>query len=75
MQVKPAQTTLNALNDGNVMMELAQAIHDAIGAVTAHNKAVTVTLTVTIAPMKKDSRLAEAPLLFSGEVSSKLPKA
>jgi hypothetical protein len=74
MQVKPAQATLNALGDGHVMAELAQAIHEAIGAVNAQNKAATVILTVTIAPMKKQGRLVDAPLLMSGEVSTKLPK-
>lgn len=74
MQIAPAQTTLNALGDGHVMAELAQAIYDAVGAVNAHNKAATVTLTVTIAPMKRDSKLREMPLLFSGEISSKLPR-
>lgn len=74
MQIKPAQATLNALNDGHVMSELAEAIHDAIAAVNEYNKAATVTLTVTIAPMKKEGRLVDAPLLLSGEVSTKLPK-
>jgi hypothetical protein len=74
MQVKPAQSTLNALSDGHVMAELAQAIHEAIGAVNAQNKAATVTLTVTIAPMKKDAKLIDSPLLISGEVSTKLPR-
>ncbi len=74
MQIKPAQTTLNALSDGHIMAEMAQAIHDAVSAVNAQNKPGTVTLTVTIAPMKKDTRLIDSPLLFSGEVSSKLPR-
>lgn len=74
MQIAPAQTTLNALGDGHVMAEMAQSIYDAVAAVNSYNKAATVTLTITIAPMKRDSKLREMPLLFSGEVSSKLPR-
>lgn len=74
MQVTPAQATLNALSEGQIMAELAQSIHDAVAAVNAHNKPASVTLTIAIAPMKKDGRLADAPLLISGEIGSKLPR-
>lgn len=74
MQIKSAQATLNELGEGHVMAEMAQAIHDAVVAVRDQNKGATVTLTVTINPMKKDGRLIDAPMFFSGEVTTKLPK-
>lgn len=74
MQITPAQTTLAALGDGQVMKDLATSIHDAIAAVGERGKPATVTLVITTAPMKSEARVVEAPLFFSGEVSAKLPK-
>lgn len=74
-QIKPAQATLNALRDGQIMNELAQAIHDATCAMTDHNKPATVTLTMTFEPMKGvTAGLRETPLIVRAEVTTKLPK-
>lgn len=75
MQIRPAQVTLNALNGGATMTELAQAIHDATGAVRGQNKPATVTLTISFEPMKGVAAgLKEAPLLARAEIATKLPK-
>ncbi len=77
MKIRPAQATLNELNKGQVMTELAQQIHDAIAAVKLHGKPATVTLSIGIELMKvkDDTKLVDHPLLFYGEVTSKLPKS
>lgn len=74
--IRPAQATLNELRDGQVMNELAAAIHAAISATREFRKAATVTLTITVKPMEKDpGRLIEDPIVMLGEVETKLPKA
>jgi hypothetical protein len=73
--IKPAQATLNALNDGHTMNELAQAIHDATSAVRDMNKAAEVVLTIRFEPLKGVSAgLRESPIVAEAEVKMKLPK-
>lgn len=76
-KITPAQVTLNALRDGQVMNELAQAIHDATNAMLHHQKQATVTLTLTFDPMKGvvSAGLREAPLIVRAKVTTKLPEA
>lgn len=76
MKIRPAQATLNELRDGRALEEVAQQIHDAIEAVRQYGKSATVTLEISIAPMKGgQEKLVEPPLIFTAEVTSKLPKA
>ena len=72
--IRPATDILLELGKGRVVADLTQAIHEATQAVNVHNKPATVTLTIKIEQYKKDSMLAEMPLLLSGEVETKLPK-
>ena len=75
MNIKPAQITLNALNDGHTMNELAQHIHDVTAAVRAHGKPGEVKLTIKIAPVSGVAHgLVESPIVMVAEVASKLPK-
>lgn len=75
-KIIPAQVTLNALRDGQVMNELAQAIHDATAAMLHHGKAATVTLALSIEPVKGVSAgLRESPFVIRAKVVSKLPEA
>lgn len=76
VKIKPAQATLNELRDGQVMLELAQAIHDAAGAARDMRKPATVTLTLTFETLKTGTQgLKEAPMIARAEVATKLPKA
>lgn len=75
MNIKPAQATLNALREGQVMNELAQAFFDATQAVKEHGKAATVTLTLTFKPLKEVARgLMDPPIVCAADVETKLPK-
>lgn len=74
-QIKPAQITLNALREGQVMNELAQAIHDATCAVRDMGKAADVTLSISFQPIKGVAQgLADSPIGVVAEVNTKLPK-
>lgn len=74
-QIRSAQVTLNALKDGQTMVELAQAFHDACEAVMQYNKAATITLKIEVAPIKSNTPgLKEMPIVMIPEVSTKLPK-
>lgn len=74
-KILPAQVTLNALRDGHVMNELAQAIHDATCAVRDMNKPAEVTLKITFRPIKGvEQGLRESPISLVSEVDVKLPK-
>ncbi len=76
MHIRPAIGTLNELRDGRALEEVAEQIHAAIEAVRAHGKPATVSLDITIAPMRvNQEKLVEPPLIFTAEVTSKLPKA
>lgn len=74
-QIKPAQATLNSLEDGQIMNKLAQAIHDATVSVRDEGKPAEVTLKIRFEPMKEVARgLKEAPIIAEAEVTTKLPK-
>ena len=75
MKIRPAQATLNDLNSGQTMVALAEAIHEAISAVKQHGKPAIVSLDITVATMKDQHTFVNPPVVISGEVSSKLPKA
>lgn len=72
--IRSVMTILPELRAGQLITELSAAIHDAVAAVTQHNKSATVLLKVTIAPSEKNDRLVEPVLIVTGEVESKLPK-
>lgn len=72
--IRPAQATLNELQGGRIMEQLAMHLHDTADAVRALNKAGRVVLTIDIAPWDEKQPLIEAPLKFTAEVSSKQPK-
>lgn len=72
--IRPAVATLNELQGGRIMEQLALHIHDVADAVRALNKGGKVTLTIEIAPWDEKQSLIEAPLKFTAEVTSKQPK-
>lgn len=74
-KIRPAQATLNELNGGQTMSQLAEAIHHGIAATKEFGKDATVTLTITIGTMKEQGRLVNPPILMAGEVTTKFPKA
>jgi hypothetical protein len=72
---RSATAILAEIREGRLVLELSEEIKKAIAAVNEHGKAAIVTLDLTIEPLRKGSEnLVEAPLVFTGEVSSKLPK-
>ena len=73
MKVIPAQVTLNALREGQVMNELAQAFHDAMIAVEDHRKPADVTLSITFKPL--GTKGVSDAVEVTAEVVTKLPKA
>lgn len=75
MNTRPATAILAEIREGRLVIELSDAIREACAAVTEHGKPASVTLDLTIRPFKDGQRLVEQPLIFMGEVSSKLPKA
>lgn len=75
MKVRPAQAILIEMNNGNVMVALADHIHDAIAAVKQFGKPAVITLDITVSTMKDQHNLVNPPVVMAGEVSSKLPKA
>ena len=75
MKIRPAQATLNELNNGHTMEHLATAIHDGIAAAKQFGKPATVTLTITIGTMKDQHRLVNPPMVMAGEIATKFPKA
>ena len=70
--IRPAQATLNELRDGQVMIELAASIHEAINAAQHHRKESQVVLTITFAPMGTQG--VSNALEVIGVVDTKLPK-
>lgn len=74
--IRSATAILAEIRKGQAVVELSQHIHDAIAAVREHGKPAKITLELAIAPMRKGAeKLVEAPLIFTAEVVSKLPKA
>ena len=72
MKITPAQVTLNALRDGAVMTELAQAIHDGMEAVDGFRKPAEINLRITIRPIGTQG-VSDAFELI-GDITTKLPK-
>lgn len=74
-QIRSAQSTLNALRDGQIMNELAAAFRDAALAVKHHNKSAKIILEIIVAPVKGMSgNLIDHPIVMLAEVTTKLPK-
>jgi hypothetical protein len=71
--IRSAMTILPELRAGQVITELSAAVHDAIAAVSEHNKDAVVTLKITVAPSSKE-KLKEPVIIMRAEVESKLPK-
>lgn len=75
MNTRPATAILAEIREGRLVIELSEAIKEAIAAVNEYGKPAAVTLELSIAPLRKGAEnLIEAPLVFTGEVTSKLPK-
>lgn len=73
--IKSATAIIAEIRDGRAVLELSNEIHEAVRAVLQHGKPASVTLELKIAPLRKGAEnLTEAPLVFTAEVSSKLPK-
>lgn len=72
--IRPAQATLNEIRGGELLVELAAAIHDAANAVVDHSKKATITITLEIDIPKNMKGMAEPYLVVSGEITTKLPK-
>lgn len=73
--IRPAQATLNEVRNGDLMTELAAAIHEAVGAVEEHQKKAVITVTIEIDMPKNMKNLSDPYLVLTGEITSKLPKA
>ncbi|MFC3980201.1 hypothetical protein [Streptosporangium jomthongense] len=70
-QVRPFADVLRDIRNGQVSDEAAAAMQQLVAAVREHGKKGTVTLTLTVEPMKGN----EAALMVVGEVTVKAPKA
>ena len=70
--IRPAQATLNELRGGQVMVELAAAIHDAMGACLLHNKKSEVSLTITFKPLGNPGTMDAVDV--TAEVETVVPK-
>jgi len=73
--IRPAQATLNEVRNGDLMTELATAIHEAVGAVEEHQKKAVITISLEIDMPKNMKNLADPYLVVTGDVTSKLPRA
>lgn len=71
--IRPALDTLRELDEGNFMDKLAVSIHDATSAVQHLGKKATITVTLEIAPLSKQT-LAAPVITMEAEIVSKLPK-
>jgi len=71
--IRPFTAILAELRDGHVVVELSQAIHEAMAAVKEHGKAAKIHLTVEIKPL--GTKGVSDALEFTAEVATKLPKA
>lgn len=72
---RSATAILTEIRDGRLIVELSEHIKTAVAAVGEIGKPATVTIALTIGSLRKGAEnLVEAPLLVSGEVTSKLPK-
>ena len=74
--VRSATAIIADLREGQVVVELSEKIKTAIAAVKELGKPAVVRLDITIAPLRSGTEnLIEAPLVFVGDVTLKLPKA
>lgn len=74
MKTRSATSILAEIREGRAVVELGDEIHRAIAAVREHGKPAKVTLELTIAPLRNgNEKLVEAPLVFTAEISAKLP--
>lgn len=73
--IRPAQATLNEIRDGDLMNELAQAIHQATGATYAHDKKSVVTIELALTVPKNNKGMSDKFLVVSGDVRVKLAQA
>ena len=72
MKITPAQVTLNALRDGQVMNEMAQAIQHAMDNVNEFRKPAEINLCITIRPLGTEG-VSDAVEII-GDVQEKLFK-
>lgn len=73
--VRSATAILAEIRDGQLVIEASEQIKTAICAVREVGKPAKVTIEIEIKPFKAGSeKLTEPPLIFVGEVTSKLPK-
>lgn len=74
-KVRSATSILTEIREGRAVVELGDEIHRAIAAVKEHGKPAKVTVELTIAPLRGGAEnLVEAPLVFTAEISAKLPQ-
>lgn len=72
---RSATAILSEIRDGGLVIEISEAIKIAVAAVREHGKPATVSVDLTIAPLRKGAeKLVEAPIVFTAEVATKLPK-
>lgn len=76
MQIRSSLQILGEIRDGGLIAELSDQIHEATAAVREFGKKATVTVELTIAPLRAGAeKLTEAPLIITAEAYSKLPEA
>ncbi len=73
MKIRPAQAILNEIREGEAMVELAQAFHDAIANVREHGKSATVNVVITVGTLgESQHKLVEPPIVIRASVKTKL---
>ncbi len=73
MKIRPAQAILNEIRDGEAMIELAQAFHDAIANVREHGKPATISVTISVGTLgESQHKLVEPPIIIKAKVQTKL---
>lgn len=73
---RSATAIIAEVRNGHLVVEASEAIKTAIAAVGEHGKKAVVTIDLTIMPPHKGAEhLIDAPILITGEVTTKLPKA
>lgn len=73
-KIRPAQAILNEIRNGELMVELAAAIHEATGMVADLGKPAVVTLKITVDMPKNMKNLSDPYLVITGRVATKLPE-
>lgn len=71
---RSATQILAEIREGRLIVETSEAIKTACAAVSEHGKPAKVMIEVTIKPFKEGQHLVEQPLVFTGEVRTKLPE-